>query len=32
MLVLTRNPSESIILTLPTGETITVAVLETKGG
>jgi carbon storage regulator len=31
MLILTRRPGESIIIQLPTGEQITVAVLGIKG-
>ena len=31
MLILTRRPGESLIIELPTGERITVTVLEVKG-
>jgi len=31
MLILTRRPGEKLIIELPTGETIEVAVLEVKG-
>lgn len=31
MLVLTRHPGESLLIELPTGERITVTVLELKG-